>query len=313
MPNKSPIEWTDYTSNPIYAERVSDNKRGWACTKISPGCDACYSESMNKRLGTGLAFSKESESKIRFVISKEELAKTIYLDHRLDQKRQTARMFVCDMTDIFHHLVSDERLDQCFEVWEMLSHIHVQVLTKRVDRMASYLGKRWKDRVPSHIWIGASVENQDYTWRIEKLLNTPAAVRYLSCEPLLGPIDFDAVKMGCAHRPLYCACSVECDHPKINWVLVGGESGRSARHCNIRWIEGIRDQCLNARVPVFVKQLGSKPILTEVYPLPDEQIGDDGTGHWWTLGFIKDSKGGKMDEWTEDLRIRQFPSLKEVA
>ena len=150
-----------------------------------------------------------------------------------------------------------------------------QVLTKRSSLMARYLAARYATgRVPSHIWLGVSVEDERSIVRIQHLRATPATIRFVSFEPLLepvGPVDLEG----------------------IDWAIVGGESGPRARPCHVTWIREIVSQCRVARVPVFVKQLGA------------HVIGDDGSRIRLRL---RDGKGGDMSEWPEDLRLREWPS-----
>jgi protein gp37 len=263
MPQKTSIEWTDYSSNLLMTLRKSDGKRGWACTKVSPGCDHCYSEAINKRFGTGLAYTPENEALIDFAVSEKEL------EALRKFKKTGSKVFVCDMTDLFHRKVTDEMLDRIFEVFEMTPHIIKQVLTKRPHRMRAYLAKRWGDKEPpSHVWLGVSVEAEKEKWRIELLQRTPAAVRFLSVEPLIEDIG-------------------EIDLVGISQLIVGGESGVGARPFDLRWAESIKNQCEAAGIPVFIKQLGSNSIP----PQPK----------------MKSSKGGDWTTWPESLRVRQFP------
>lgn len=209
----SSIEWTDATWNPVTG-----------CTKVSPGCKNCYAERFAERFrGTaGHPFEQGFDLKA--------------WPERLDQPlrwREPRRIFVNSMSDLFHPEVADAFINQVFAIMEKASWHQFQVLTKRPER-ARELSEHlpW----PENVWLGASVENQDYTWRIDELRNTPAAIRFLSCEPLLGPLELDL--------------------EGIQWVITGGESGPGARPCDPRWIRGIRDQCEAANVAFFHKQWG---------------------------------------------------------
>lgn len=143
---------------------------------------------------------------------------------------------------------------------------------------------------PSNVWVGASAEDQKRAdERIPELLKIPAKVRFLSVEPLLGPVEFsDVTRRSDAIQQLGKPAL-----SGIDWVICGGESGSGARHCNVEWVRNIVNQCKAAEVPVFVKQLGARPI----------------TGASSIALHLKDNKGGNMEEWAEDLRVRQFPSL----
>ena len=147
----------------------------------------------------------------------------------------------------------------------------------------------WTQRVfgetslPPHIWLGVSVENQDYVWRIEQLQQAPAKVRFLSVEPLLGPVNLTDYLKG------------------IHWVIVGGESGRNARPCHGRWIQEIVDQCRGYDTQCFVKQLGARPVLPA---LAQGCICNATNG----LPIIRHPKGGDPEEWPTSLRVREFPT-----
>src|SRR5207249_4210336 len=157
------------------------------------------------------------------------------------------RIFVNSMSDLFHERVPDSFIDFVFDTM-MRAHWHqFQVLTKRPERMVAYLNSRRAFLVDlglkhPHIWLGASVESQKYASRAALVAMLPSAVRFLSCEPLLGPLEL---------------CDV-IGPSRVNWVIVGGESGHGARPMNRDWVLDIRDQCLRARVPFFFKQWGGR-------------------------------------------------------
>ncbi len=314
---KTRIEWTDESSNPIHARRLIDGKRGWHCTKVSPGCANCYAEAMNKWRGTGLAFSHTSTPWVE-----------TYSDHptleRLARLKGLRRVFICDMTDLFGEHVTDSQILDVWGAMERSSDMPMeqrptfQVLTKRPERMLAWVDKHreWCDYADedgaymqryAHIWLGTSVENQlAVEQRVSLLLGTPGSMRFLSCEPLLGPIDLLDYLPGpntdtwCAAHgarsvstlPRHCSCGL------VNWVIVGGESGSNARPCSIDWIRDIVSQCRAAQVPVFVKQLGAVPYQVR----HGGKL--DGAKEYLPL---KDRKGGDMNEWPDDLRIREFP------
>jgi protein gp37 len=216
MSDRSTIEWTEATWNPVTG-----------CTKISPGCKFCYAERMAKRL--------QAMGKDRYRNAFELTLQPDTLDIPLNWKKPRM-IFVNSMSDLFHEDVPDDYIQQCFDVMAEADQHTFQVLTKRPERVAaiSHL-LSW----PSNIWMGTSVENADYTWRIEELQAVPAAIRFLSVEPLLGPITA---------LPL----------DGIHWVIVGGESGPSARVMPEEWALEIRDQCVANHVPFFFKQWGGK-------------------------------------------------------
>jgi len=188
------IEWTDATWNPVTG-----------CTKVSPGCKHCYAERMARRL---LAM-KQPRYRNGFKVTLQPDVLELPLKWRLPRT-----IFVNSMSDLFHHDVPDAYIQKCFAVMERASQHTFQVLTKRPERAAAMCSKLpWAP----NIWMGTSIENQDYVNRAHLLAKIPAAVRFLSIEPLLGPVD---------KLPL----------DKIRWVIVGGESGPGARAIEEKWV-----------------------------------------------------------------------------
>jgi protein gp37 len=213
----SSIEWTDATWNPVTG-----------CTKVSPGCKNCYAERFAERFRgvEGHPFEQGFDLKL--------------WPDRLVQPLKWAtprRIFVNSMSDLFHENVPDAFVKKCFDMMAQADWHHYQILTKRPERALELAPKLrpW----PKQVWMGVSVENQDYTWRVDVLRKIPAKVRFLSCEPLLGPLDLQL--------------------KGIHWVITGGESGPGARPCKAEWIRSIRDQCKTAghRVEFFHKQWGT--------------------------------------------------------
>lgn len=265
MPQKSPIEWTDYTSNPIYVTRKDNGKRGWHCDKPSAGCGHCYAEAINKRFGTGLPFIEKNADHLNFHLNENELLEILLLDRKLAKKKEFAKLFLCDMTDLFLKNHTDEMLDKLFAVICLCDRITFQILTKRPERMADYIEQLWEgrsydvaDRIEEidgeesgydlvmenlanqlpHVWFGVSVENPKQKKRIDVLRKMPVEKRFISFEPVLQDLG-------------------ELDLTEIHWAIVGGESGPSARPCDIAWLRSIVTRCQSADVACFVKQLGS--------------------------------------------------------
>jgi len=214
MATNSTIEWTNATWNPLTR-----------CTKISPGCKHCYAE----RLANRLQAMRNPNYRNGFELTLHELALELPL-----KWKQPRRIFVNSMSDLFHKDVPEEFIQRVFDVMRR-AHWHTfQVLTKRSDRLAELSPQiAW----PPNVWMGVSVENADYQFRIDHLRQTGAHTRFLSLEPLLGPLD---------------ALNLE----GIHWAIVGGESGPGARPVREEWIASIRDQCIAANVPFFFKQWG---------------------------------------------------------
>ncbi len=212
--SKSSIEWTESTWNPLTG-----------CNKISPGCKHCYAERMAKRLkGMGVA---KYQNGFQLTLHEESLEEPL-------KWTKPQMIFVNSMSDLFHKDVPLEFIQEIFDVIRRAHWHNFQLLTKRAERLSEidpHLS--W----PDNLWMGVSVENADYTFRINHLRQTHAKTKFLSVEPLLGPIP----GMNLAG---------------INWVIVGGESGPGARPLAREWVTEIRDQCLTAKVPFFFKQWG---------------------------------------------------------
>ena len=210
----SAIEWTEATWNPVTG-----------CSKISPGCQHCYAERMALRL-KGMGQPNYARG---FKVTLHPRALRLPLAWK-----QHKMIFVNSMSDLFHEDVPLEFIQKVFDVMRRADWHTYQVLTKRSDRLLEL------DPVLSwlpHVWMGVTVESADYTHRIGHLRRTHAAVKFLSLEPLLGPIP-------------------DLDLAGIHWVVVGGESGTGARPMDSNWAVDIRDQCLAAKVPFFFKQWG---------------------------------------------------------
>lgn len=254
MANKTGIEWTDATWNPVTG-----------CDKVSPGCDHCYAETLAHRFDGTLQFPRGFQVTLR--------------PERMDiplHWRRPRRVFVNSMSDLFHDQVPDEYIAHAFAVMQSCAAHTFQTLTKRHGRMRSLLnsadfwstvtdfghivmGQRpsrqqlWPDHGQKHgflpnVWLGVSAENQQWAdIRIPALLDTPAAVRFISAEPLLGPIDLHA-------DPIGKGSVFWIGH--LDWVIVGGESGRGARPIHPDWARSLRDQCVAADVPFLFKQWG---------------------------------------------------------
>lgn len=217
MSDKTAIEWTDATWNPVTG-----------CVEVSPGCDHCYARTFAERFrGTpGHPYEQGFDLKI--------------WPERLElplKWRQPRRIFVNSMSDLFHKDVPDEYVRQVFEVMKRADWHIFQVLTKRPRRLARIAPSLpW----PANIWIGTSVELDSYTWRANEFLRTvPAAVRFVSAEPLLGPLP-----------------SLQLDH--LHWVISGGESGARFRPVDPEWVRDLRNRCNAEGVAFFHKQWGGR-------------------------------------------------------
>jgi len=218
MADGSAIEWTDATWNPVTG-----------CTKITRGCDNCYAARFSERFRgvPGHPFESGFDLTLR--------------PDRIGQPltwRRPRMIFVNSMSDLFHKAVPGEFIDRVFDVMEDADWHTFQLLTKRSSLMRDYLKRRYNNRLaPDHIWVGVSVEDGRAKTRIEHLRAAPAAVRFLSIEPLIGAVG-----------------SMVLDG--IHWVIAGGESGPGARPMHIDWARDVRDQCKRQEVAFFFKQWG---------------------------------------------------------
>jgi protein gp37 len=269
----SKIEWTDATWNPVTG-----------CTEVSPGCDRCYAKTFAERWRGTPGHHFENGFDVQLRPDKLNLPRTW---------RKPRKVFVNSMSDLFHDSVPDSYIADVFAVMMGTPQHTYQVLTKRHARMRSLL-RKWSPITGSppwtftgpwplpNVWLGVSVETQQWAdIRIPALLDTPASERFLSCEPLLGPIDLLSVVFGLNG---------------IDWVIVGGESGRGARPMRPDWARGLRDQCVVAGVPFLLKQWGN---WAPVGP-------DAGAGHS-VYDYVTDDDRCQLVDGAGRLRGRPWP------
>jgi protein gp37 len=289
MGDKSQIQWCDATWNAVTG-----------CSKVSPGCAHCYAETVADRFWKAqypaIPVLCEDEGGLGHTTRPRQFTDVECHEDRLDQPlrwKRPRRVFVNSMSDVFHESVSNEFIDRMFAVMALSPQHTFQILTKRANRMLEYSRRiadgldhglarafanhrpmptqDWRWPLPN-VWLGVSVENQHFLSRIDVLKDVPAALRFVSFEPLLE--DLGAVILD-----------------RIGWCIVGGESGNGARPFDLAWARSIIKQCRAAGVPVFIKQLGRFPRqYGERYPLQLDK------GH-----------GGDPVEWPKALRVREFP------
>lgn len=220
MATNSSIEWTEATWNPTTG-----------CSKISPGCKNCYAEKLSKRLkAMGL---KKYKNNFEFTEHPQDLNLPLTW-------KKPKKIFVNSMSDLFHENSRMEFIGSCFDVMLKANHHVYQILTKRPDTMADFskfFKNYYGDIIPPHLWMGTSVENEDFQWRIDALREVKCHTKFLSIEPLLG-------SMG------------KMDLSNIDWVIIGGESGSNFRPVKKEWIVDIVKQCKKQKVSVFFKQWG---------------------------------------------------------
>lgn len=257
MSDKTAISWCDATWNPVTG-----------CSHVSEGCRNCYAEALSLRFGRSTKPWTAPNATENVVLHRDRLM----IPQRWQESR---RVFVNSMSDVFHEQIPDAFIASMFDVmaWSARHHVY-QVLTKRPERMATLwpriLADKFGGRVPENIWLGVSVEDQRAAdERIPLLLDTPAAVRFLSCEPLLGPVDLTRLTVlepDPPHGPgaWLNALTGHVAGPDdmlgrwVNWVIVGGESGPHYRPMALVWAERIRVQCADAGVPFFFKQASGR-------------------------------------------------------
>lgn len=219
MAQVSSIEWTDATWNPVTG-----------CTKITSGCDNCYAEAFAERFRgvKGHPYEPGFDITLR--------------PHRVEDPlgwKKPRMIFVNSMSDLFHKEIPDAYIASVFDTMERANWHTFQVLTKRSSLMRDFVSKRYgKAGAPKHIWLGVSVEDRQSLSRIVHLQQTPATVRFVSAEPLLGPLG-------------------KFDLSGIHWLIAGGESGRRARPMDLSWVQEIRDLCNSSGVAFFFKQWGA--------------------------------------------------------
>lgn len=327
------IQWTDRVWNPVSG-----------CTKVSKGCQHCYAERQADRKLPKGGFTDRPFTEVRCHPNR--------LDIPMHWKKPQ-RVFVNSMSDLFHEDVPDEFIDQVFAVMALCPQQTFQVLTKRPERMRQYLshttgpdnvltrvvhaaqgiemargqhkpdGPGWPYR---NVWLGVSVEDQATAdERIPQLLETPAALRWVSYEPALGPVDFTGSHWW-DHRYQWWP---KLFNKPLDWIVVGGESGPGARTFDVAWARSTVEQCKAAGVPVFVKQLGAQPrgwcaLLSDKYidgQTPDADAGycDYYEAHEQgapcssfdrKCHALMDRKGGDPSEWPTDLRVREWPEVR---
>lgn len=287
MTNKSKIEWTDTTKNPIHLVKPDSSHGGHWCNKISEGCLHCYAEHQNQSnyLSWASHLKYTGDVPENLILDENILVEIIKM-------KTPKKIFMCSMTDLFGNWIFNDWIDKIFATMLIAKQHTFQVLTKRPQRMKEYLSKPYHiniaryideyfddkfahqnyDLPAPNIWLGVTCENQrTANERIPILLETPAKVRFLSCEPLLEEIKFNF------------------DNGKPDWIIVGGESGNKARPCHLDWIRSTVKQCRASNVPIFVKQLGSNVFY--------------GAGNKMKLS----RKGGDISKFPEDLQLREFP------
>lgn len=292
----SKIEWTDETWNPVAG-----------CSIVGPECQNCYAmrmaarlELMGNRNYRGLTKKGKSGKAVwtgKIVINRETLLKPL-------SWKESRRVFVNSMSDLFHEDLPGPIIKEVLDVIEKCPQHTFQVLTKRAPRMRQVM-QHWCAYPYPNLWLGVSVGIQSEIGRVDELLKTPAAVRFVSYEPALELVKFKAEHFGMwqeSNRP-YRSYPVAktTGAPKIDWLIVGGESGPGARPFDLAWARSAIAQCKAAKVACFVKQLGANLSDADL----NECQRESGKS-------VHDRKGGDPSEWPADLRVREWPDAAEV-
>jgi protein gp37 len=290
MAENSKIEWTDNTFNP------------WVgCFKVSPGCKNCYAEELMTRKGRWANTWGPPETTERIRTSAANWAKPLQWDRQAQKDGKRVKVFCSSLADVFEDNVQVKswRLD-LFMLISDTPNLDWQILTKRPEFARVFFEQHTGFLLPN-VWVGTSVENQEQAdERIPELLRIPAAIRFLSVEPLLGPVslkkylNLGEVSMQGWNKVQEHLTWIPMQEPSIHWVIVGGESGQRARPFDLDWADLLVEQCKDADVSVFVKQLGSNPRM-------------DNVGY-----FTIDKKGGDINEFPERLQVREFPNFSTV-
>jgi protein gp37 len=306
------ISWAEYTFNPW-----------WSCEKVSPACQHCYAEAWAKRCG----YDVFGAGKPARLLSDHYWNEPYRWDRDAKKLGTRYRVFCGSMCDIFQE--RDDVNAEREKLWKMIEetpNLTWMLLTKRPENADRIIVPRWSHYWPRNVWAGVTVENQEQAERrIPYLLRLNAAVRFLSCEPLLGKVELTysrfckTMKWGPPNPPRWQESNrsreetfrgevrwlLGPDAGKINFIVVGGESGAKARTCNIDGITSIVRQCRSAGIPVHVKQLGENPVGKMPLNPPVRNL-------WHTEENLyhyefSDRKAKNMAEWPEDLRVREMP------
>ncbi len=338
MSGLSAIQWTDRVWNPVVG-----------CTKVSQGCKHCYAKTLHDQ-----RHKAYTEGKLQNLPQYAAPFEAVQLiPDRLHEPlswRKPAKVFVNSVSDLFHEDVPDHFIAAVFGVMGAAPRHTFQILTKRPARMLELMSRltlsesflraalaldddgfdQWRRSKVSppwplpNVWLGVSVENQAAAdERTPLLLQTPAAIRFLSCEPLLECVDLTRWLWGKAEPCADCPKDVDCEcgyqtrrwlgQPSLDWIVIGGESGRGARPFNVQWARDLVKQCRDGEATPFVKQLGADPVEAVAGMEETRAVNEPFMGSGWAHKRLRDNHGGDMAEWPEDLRVREFPAIAEAV
>lgn len=285
----SKIEWTDKTWNLVTG-----------CSKVSLGCEHCYAERMAKRLAGRYGYP-EAPHHFDVTLHPERLDEPL-------KRRKPTMYFLCSMGDLFHEDVSTTFIADVWNIMRQCPQHTFQILTKRPYPMLSIVTD-WGIVLPN-VWLGVTAENQAMAdKRIPLLLQTPAAVRFVSAEPLLRSIDLDLYLPNNVYERNAPLMNYHKPGPRLDWVIIGGESGPGARPMHPQWVRDVRDQCQAAGTPWFFKQWGAwTPGATYDYPFGPAEIGErciEHDGKWTRMYRVGKKRAGHLLDSEE---YREFPA-----
>jgi len=350
MADKSAIEWCDATWTPLRARNRETGRVGTICVHKSAGCANCWAETWGKFRGTGAPFTPSGLKQVETFLDEKMLTWPL-------RWRDARKVFVCSQTDLFGEWWPDEWIDRVFAVMALCPQHVFQITTKRPERMRAYSAEilsltgrerslriatsMYRDhpaervvmsglrRPDAHVgdfpwplpnaWLGVSVEDQaTANERIPLLLETPAAVRWVSYEPALGPVSFAKwlpIRWDAGRQVWQREREIPwvAGRDGLSWIVVGGESGPVARPFDLAWARSTIAQCRAAGVAPYVKQLGSVPMIREDEwrAASSARLLAARNRDRVPVGYVPlaltDRKGGDMAEWPDDLRVREFP------
>jgi protein gp37 len=291
------IAWTHSTFNP------------WiGCTKVSEGCKHCYAEAQDRRWG----HNRWGPTAARERTSESYWKQPLRWDREAKAAGVRRRVFCASLADVFddHESIKGEWRFELLDLILSTPNLDWLLLTKRPENILRFWPSLWERHPRPNVWLGTTVENQGQAVkRTQELFRVPAAVRFLSMEPLLGPVDLGL-------HPMKTVGPHTFKTSHIDWVIVGGESGPGARPFAIEWARSIRDQCAAAGVACFVKQLGAVPVIDETAwraaPCLLSATNKDRAPAGTVPVKFQDRKGGDWGEWPADLRVREFPEARDV-
>jgi protein gp37 len=315
MGKETGIAWTDSTFNPW-----------WGCTKVSEGCKNCYAETFAKRFG--VQWGEEASRRV-FRHGGKHWHDPVSWNANAQDEGVRRRVFCGSMCDVFEDGRREELEPQrrrLFDLIEGTEHLDWLLLTKRPENLADMLPKHWLRSPRSNVWLGTTVENQKAAdERIPILVHTPAALRFLSMEPMLEAIQIptmfcDTEKVLRDSKPWdnLARVPILALGDLVQWIIVGGESGPRARPFHVEWARSIQAQCKAAGVAFFMKQLGAHPVFLDGYDLDDERARIMDAAGMNPLQIdqaarsglvrMRDRAGADPFEWPTDLRTQEMPA-----